>query len=107
VAAAAGYVVIEIAKEAPYYASAFGAAAVTDSISSNDALIFLAGTNFGAAAYEYGLARMTRRLLRRGCTSLDADHVPQRYHAGYCRVAEPDERETIDVHAAGARGSGK
>ena len=65
VAAAAGYVATEIAKEAPYYAGAFGAAAVTDSVSTNDALIFLAGTNLGAAAYEYGLARLTRRLLRR------------------------------------------
>jgi hypothetical protein len=65
-AAAAGYVATEIAKEAPYYAVAFGAAALTNSVSSNDALIFLAGANLGAAAYEYVLARLTRRLLRRG-----------------------------------------
>jgi hypothetical protein len=66
IVAAAGYVATEIAKEAPYYAGAFGAAAMTNSVSSNDALIFLAGTNVGAAAYEYVLARLTRRLLRRG-----------------------------------------
>ena len=48
-AAAAGYVATEIAKEVPYYAGAFGAAALADSVSSNDALIFLAGTNLGAA----------------------------------------------------------
>jgi hypothetical protein len=66
IAAAAGYVATEIAKEAPYYAGAFGAVAMTTSVSSNDALIFLAGTNLGAAAYEYVLARLTRRLLRRG-----------------------------------------
>jgi hypothetical protein len=65
VAAAAGYVVTEIAKEIPYYAGAFGAAVLTDTISSNDALIFLAGANLGAAAYEYGLARVTRAFLRR------------------------------------------
>jgi hypothetical protein len=65
VAAAAGYVVTEIAKEIPYYAGAFGAAILADTISSNDALIFLAGANLGAAAYEYGLARLTRAFLRR------------------------------------------
>jgi hypothetical protein len=64
-AAAAGYVATEIAKEIPYYAGAFGAAVLSDSVSSNDALIFLAGANLGAAAYEYGLARLTRAFLRR------------------------------------------
>ena len=79
VAAAAGYVATEIAKEAPYYAGAFGAAVLTDSVSSNEALIFLAGANLGAAVYEYGLARLTRRLLRRPrCASFDTDWVPQR-----------------------------
>jgi hypothetical protein len=66
VATAAGYVAIELAKEGPYYAGAFGAAALTNSVSSNDALIFLAGANLGAAAYEYVLARLTRWLVRRG-----------------------------------------
>jgi hypothetical protein len=42
---------------------------MTNSVSSNDALIFLAGTNLGAAAYEYVLARLTHRLLRRGCVA--------------------------------------
>jgi hypothetical protein len=65
VAADAGYVAAELAKEALYYAGAFGAAVLTDGVSSRDALLFLAGTNLGAAAYEYGLARATRRLLRR------------------------------------------
>ena len=62
-AAAAGYVGTELAKEAPYYAGAFGAAAVSDSLSSAHAVIFLAGTNVGAAAYEYGVARLTRAFL--------------------------------------------
>jgi hypothetical protein len=37
---------------------------VSDSVSSNDALIFLGAANLGAAAYEYGLAHLTRALLR-------------------------------------------
>jgi len=57
-------VATEIAKEIPYYAGAFGAAVLSDSVSSNDALIFLAGANLGAAAYEYLLARATRGFLR-------------------------------------------
>jgi hypothetical protein len=64
-AAATGYVATELAKEAPYYAGAFGAAVATDSVSSDDALIFLAGANLGAAVYEWGLARLTRAFLRR------------------------------------------
>jgi hypothetical protein len=64
-AAAAGYLGTELVKEIPYYAGAFGVAAVSDSVSSTDALVFLIGSGFGAAAYEYGLARLTRSLLRR------------------------------------------
>jgi hypothetical protein len=64
-AAATGYVGTELAKEAPYYAGAFGLAAVADPVTSDQALIFLAGTNLGAMLYEYGLARLTRRYLRR------------------------------------------
>ena len=63
IASAAGYLATELAKEAPYYAGAFGATLLSDSVSSNDALIFLAGANLGAAAYEYGLARLTRAFL--------------------------------------------
>jgi NNMT/PNMT/TEMT family protein len=96
IAAAAGYVATELAKEAPYYAGAFGAAALTDSVSSTDALLFLAGANLGAAAYEYGLARLTRGLLgRRRYASFDTDWVPRDYLADYYSVVEPDEQETI------------
>ncbi len=96
IAAGTGYVATEIAKEAPYYAGAFGAAVLTDSISSTDALLFLAGANLGAAAYEYMLARATRGLLgRRSCASFDTDWVPQQYLTDYYSVVEPDERETI------------
>jgi selenocysteine lyase/cysteine desulfurase len=64
-ASSCGYLATELAKEVPYYAGAFGLAAVSDSVSTNDALVFLVGSGFGAAAYEYGLARLTRSLLRR------------------------------------------
>jgi hypothetical protein len=64
-AAAIGYVGTEVVKELPYYAGAFGAAVLSDSITSNEALLFLAGANVGAALYEYGLARLTEAFLRR------------------------------------------
>jgi hypothetical protein len=64
-AAAVGYLATEVAKEAPYYAGAFGTALVSDKIDSTDALVFLAGTNIGAALYEYAVARLSRLLLDR------------------------------------------
>jgi hypothetical protein len=64
-ASAAGYVATEIAKEAPYYAGAFGAALLSDSVGSTDALIFLAGTNVGAAVYEYSVARLSLAFVNR------------------------------------------
>jgi hypothetical protein len=57
-----GYVLTEFAKEAPYYAGAFGLAALTESLSAGDAVIFLAGANFGAAIYETGQGRIISRL---------------------------------------------
>ncbi len=65
VAADTGYVLTELAKEAPYYAAALSAAAFTDFVSAQEAMIFLAGANLGAAAYEYGLARLVRIYLKR------------------------------------------
>jgi hypothetical protein len=38
---------------------------VTASVSANDAIAFLGGANLGAAAYEYGLSRLTLSYLRR------------------------------------------
>jgi hypothetical protein len=102
VATAAGVLLVatEIAKEAPYYAGAFGAAVLTESVSSTEALLFLAGANLGAAGYEYVLARLTRGLLGRSrCASFDTDWVPQQYLADYYTVVEPDERETIAFFA--------
>jgi NNMT/PNMT/TEMT family len=96
VAAAVGYVGTELAKEVPYYAGAFGAAVLTDSVSSNDALIFLAGANLGAAAYEYGVAHLTRVYLgRKARASFELEWVPREYLADYYRTVEPDELETI------------
>jgi hypothetical protein len=65
VAAAFGYVATELLKEAPYYAGAFGTALLSDTVDSPDAIMFLAGTNVGAAAYEYGVALLTRAYLGR------------------------------------------
>ena len=98
-AAAIGYVGTEIAKETPYYAGAFGAALVSESVSANDALIFLGGANLGAAAYEYGLARLTGAFLRRrdACAyaSFENDWQPREYLAEYYSAVQPDERRTI------------
>jgi hypothetical protein len=65
IAAAAGYVATELAKEAPYYAGAFGAMLVSDSVDGKDALIFLAGTNIGAALYEYTVAKLATTYVTR------------------------------------------
>jgi len=99
IASAAGYVATEVVKEAPYYAGAFGAAVFSDSVSSRDATVFLGGANLGAAAYEYGLARLTRSILGRRspqrCASFDTDWVPAEYLTDYYSEVEPDERQTI------------
>ena len=93
-AAGAGYVVTELAKEIPYYA---GAAAVllTDTMTAKDAIVFLAGANLGAAAYEYALGRLTTAVLDRGYASFDADWVPGEYLTDYYSEVESDELETI------------
>jgi hypothetical protein len=93
-AAGAGYVVTELAKEIPYYAGAL-AVLLTDTMTAKDAIVFLGGANLGAAAYEYGLARLTRAFLDRGYASFDRDWVPGEYLADYYGEVQPDERETI------------
>jgi hypothetical protein len=65
VAACGGYLLTEAVKEIPYYAGAFGASLVTHTVTPADALVFLGGTNVGAAIYEYGAARVTRAFLSR------------------------------------------
>jgi NNMT/PNMT/TEMT family len=108
-AAAAGYVGTEVAKEAPYYAGAFGAALLIDSVTANDALIFLGGANLGAAAYEYGLAHLVRAFLHRkeapAYASFETDWMPNEYLADYYSRVEADERETIAFFVDAIRGS--
>jgi hypothetical protein len=81
IASAAGYLGLELAKEAPYYAGAFGAAVLSDSVSSTVAIVFLAGTNLGAAGYEYALARLTWFVLQlrspQACVPFNTDPVPR------------------------------
>ncbi|GAA4601206.1 hypothetical protein BJY16_003804 [Actinoplanes octamycinicus] len=94
-AAAVAYTGTEIAKEVPYYLAAFGAAAATDAITTDEALIFLGGANLGAALYEGALARLTRTVVGRGHASFDTDWVPAEYLTDYYRTVEPDEIATI------------
>ena len=101
IASAAGYLATELAKEAPYYAGAFGAAVLSDSVSSTDAIVFLAGTNLGAAGYEYALARITRLVLRRRSpqagASFDTDPAPGEYLVEHCSPVEPAETRTSNA----------
>ena len=92
-AAAAGYVGTELAKEAPYYLAAFGAFFLAEAVSPADVLVFLAGANLAAGAYEYVLARGVRTFL--GHADFDTDWDPRAYLDGYYARVEPDERETI------------
>lgn len=64
IAAAGGYVLTELVKELPYWAGAFGAAGVSDSVDATDAMVFLIGADLGAALYELCTARLTRMFLR-------------------------------------------
>jgi NNMT/PNMT/TEMT family len=95
----AGYVGAELAKEAPYYVGAIGFVLLSDSVTATEAIIFLGGANLGAAAYEYGLARMTRAFLCRAnapaYASFEADWAPRQYLADYYSTVESDERQTI------------
>ena len=100
-AAAAGYVGTELAKEAPYYGAAFGALFIAEAVSPADAFVFLAGANLGAAAYELALARGVRAFL--GHADFDTDWDPRAYLAGYYARVEPDERETIAFFVDGFR----
>jgi hypothetical protein len=92
-------------KEVPYYVGAFGAVIVTDSVSSAEALVFLAGANLGAAAYERGLAALTRLLLARRYASFESEWVPKDYLADYYTEVEPDELETIAYFVDAVQGS--
>ncbi|MFI0847434.1 guanitoxin biosynthesis pre-guanitoxin forming N-methyltransferase GntF [Mesorhizobium sp. IMUNJ 23232] len=109
IAADTGYVCFELAKEAPYYVGAFGAAILTETISSNEAIIFLGGANLGAAAYEYGLARLVRTFFLQAdepaYASFDADWRPDAYLEEYYDCIAQDERETIAFFVEAMGGS--
>lgn len=98
-AAAFGYAIVELVKESPYYAGAFGVAVLIDDVTANEALIFLGGANLGAAGYEYGLARATRAILRQralhGYASFEQDWIPTEYLSNYYHIVGSDERQTI------------
>lgn len=99
VAAHGGYIATELAKEAPYYLGAAGAVLFTSSISAVDAIVFLAGANIGAAAYEFALARGMRYflgwLIEHEYASFEAEWRPLAYLAEYYRSVKPDEQRTI------------
>ncbi len=59
VASAVGYIAAEVAKEVPYLVGAIGTAQFSQRFDSTDAILFLGGTNLGAAAYECFAARLT------------------------------------------------
>jgi hypothetical protein len=91
-ASAGGYLATELAKEVPYYVGAFGAVLLTDSVAARDALIFLAGTNLGAAVYEYGLARATRAYLSRRSGESRRRSRPRHPGAAAARDGSPARR---------------
>jgi hypothetical protein len=109
VAAAVGYVGTELAKEAPYYLGAAGAAIFADGVSAREAVVFLAGANLGAAAYELGLAQLVRRLIARPVpmerfASFERDWRPADYLASCYGDVEEDERATIAFFVEALRG---
>lgn len=103
----AGYVVFEFAKETPYYLGAFGLAFASDAISGEEALVFLAGANIGAAIYECGLGWSTRILLqktgRMHYASFEKAWAPAEYLADYYSAVAIDEQDTIAFFAEAAR----
>jgi hypothetical protein len=106
-AASGGYVTAELLKEVPYYAGAFGAALAIDDVSGADAVVFLAGTNVGAAVYEYGIAGLTRALLRRRLDSSGAVALgsPNNHVAGVrARAEEPKPDDLSQRHPRRAAG---
>jgi hypothetical protein len=78
-AAYAGNLATELAKEAPYYIGAGGVAMFSDQVGAIDAIVFLAGANLGAAVYGFVLARGLRfflaRLAKGGVSALPVSHA--------------------------------
>lgn len=106
-AASAGYVGTELVKEAPYYLGAAGAVLMTEAVTSTEAVLFLAGANLGAAAYEAGFAGLVRLFPARRATpyaSFEVDWSARAYLSEYYATVEPDERCTLAFLADAARG---
>jgi hypothetical protein len=102
-AASAGYVLTELVKEIPYYATAWGATFATDAVTSTDAIAFLAGTNIGAALYAYGLARATRGFLARAAAPAVADDAQAAAAAPAAPAAPAARAATASPPALSAR----
>lgn len=97
-AASMGYVGTELVKEAPYYFGAAATALMSEAVTSRDALLFLAGANLGAAAYEVGFARLVGWFSARttlSYASFEADWNAKAYLTEYYATVEPDERCTL------------
>ncbi len=102
-----GYVGTEFAKEAPYYAGAFGAALLTETVSANDALDLPRRRQPGRRRLRVRARPLAYAFLRempgrpgrhRGAPAYAAfedDWVPREYLADYYSAVEPDERRTI------------
>ena len=113
---AVGYVATEVAKEATYYAGAFGTALVSSSVDAMDALVFLGGANLGAAVYEYGVARLVRGLLGHRPDRLPRPRSPltEAVHAWYepehsrsrRRRSDPIRHSSIRPASAGSAVAG-
>ncbi len=104
--AAGGYVLFELLKELPYYLAAFGLALASDTVTAEQATIFLGGANLGAAAYEATLGWSTRSMLRRkdpaGYASFEREWSTLQYLTSYYGSVDEDERETIAFFSAAA-----
>ena len=104
---ASGYLLFEIVKELPYYLAVFGVVLVSATFSVEEALIFLAGANVGAASYEYGLAWSTRALLQGPQQGEYASFeqifwAPATHLAEYYREVDMDEQHTIGFFVDGS-----
>ena len=74
---------------------------LSDSVASTDAIVFLAGTNLGAAGYEYALAHLTLLVLRlrspQAAASLDSDPVARERLGEHSGRVEPDQLRTSNA----------
>ena len=74
-----------------------------DTVSSGDAIVFLAGANLGAAAYEYGLGRLTAGVPARGRGPSRRTGCRRNASRTTTAVVEPDEVAGIAFFVAAMR----